>query len=65
VISSLLQVAWQAGWAVGPLLSGFVQSRWGFTPLFLATSLFYAMAISVFWRYFIPLEKGEPAGAAF
>jgi MFS family permease len=64
VVSSVLQMAWQAGWTVGPLLSGFVQSRWGFTPLFLATSLFYAMAISVFWKYFIPLEKSEPASAA-
>ncbi|MBN2084836.1 MAG: MFS transporter [Anaerolineales bacterium] len=56
VISSLLQVAWQAGWAVGPMISGFVQARWGFAPLFLATGGFYLAAIAVHWRFLIPME---------
>jgi len=61
LISSFIQVAWQAGWAVGPMISGFVQARWGFGPLFLATAGFYAAAIAVNWRFLLPLEeKREP-----
>jgi MFS family permease len=64
VVSSLIQMAWQAGWAVGPSVSGFVQDRWGFTPLFVATSVFYAAAILALWRFFLPMEKDHPAATA-
>jgi MFS family permease len=57
VINSFLQVAWQAGWAVGPMISGFVQSSWGFPPLFIATGVFYAAAIAVNWRFLMPMEE--------
>jgi MFS family permease len=57
VINSLLQVAWQAGWAVGPMISGFVLARWGFSPLFIATSVFYAAAIAANWRFLMPMEE--------
>ncbi len=44
-VNSLLQLTWQIGWAVGPYISGLVQVKYGFAPLFVATSLFYASAI--------------------
>jgi MFS family permease len=57
--SSLTQMAWQAGWVAGPVISGFVQIRWGFSPLFIATSIFYAAAIIIARRYLIPFESNS------
>jgi MFS family permease len=56
-VSSLIQMAWQAGWTIGPFLSGFVQGRWGFTPLFIATGLLYTAAVLLIGRFFLRLEK--------
>jgi MFS family permease len=63
VVSSLIQMAWQAGWVIGPTVSGLVQARWGFQPLFLATSVFYLIAILALWKFFIPLEKSHITAA--
>jgi predicted MFS family arabinose efflux permease len=51
-VNSVKELAWQMGWAVGPYLSGRVQSTAGFTPLFVITSFMYAMAISLAWLFF-------------
>ncbi len=45
-------VFWQGGWALGALVSGFVQVRWGFAPLFPCTVVLYAIAIVITWRAF-------------
>lgn len=50
--SSVLNVAWLMGWAVGPYISGVVQERYGFSPLFLATTILYLIAVSVMWKMF-------------
>ncbi|MCS7216195.1 MAG: MFS transporter [Candidatus Bipolaricaulota bacterium] len=50
--SAVNTVCWQGGWALGSLISGFVQVRWGFAPLFPATVLLYAVAIGLTWRSF-------------
>lgn len=52
LVSSVLNIAWNAGWAVGPYLSGLVQEAYGFTPLFITTTLLYVTAISVMWMFF-------------
>jgi predicted MFS family arabinose efflux permease len=56
-VSSVIQIAWQLGWAIGPFVSGFVQGRWGFTPLFIATAVFYSLAVTVTWRFFGSAER--------
>jgi MFS family permease len=56
-VSSVIQIAWRIGWAIGPFLSGFVQSRWGFAPLFVATAVFYGLAVAVIWRFFGSAER--------
>jgi MFS family permease len=61
-ISSLLQIAWTTGWVAGPVISGFVQARMGFSPLFIATAIFYFAAIVINLQYLIPLEA-EPSCA--
>lgn len=50
--SAVNLVSWQGGWALGALISGFVQVRWGFAPLFPATVALYALAIAITWRVF-------------
>jgi MFS family permease len=57
LVSSVLNIAWQAGWSVGPFISGLVQQAYGFTPLFIATTLLYVTAIGVMWMFF---GKSEP-----
>jgi MFS family permease len=57
--SSILNVAWQIGWAVGPYLSGVIQEQYGFTPLFIATTLLYLLAISVMWKFFHDAEQEQ------
>jgi len=52
LVSSVLNIAWNAGWAVGPFISGLVQQTYGFTPLFITTTLLYLTAIGVMWMFF-------------
>jgi MFS family permease len=61
-VNSVKELAWQVGWSVGPYVSGLVQERYGFTPLFIATSILYVLAIVVTW-YFFGVKKPtlEPA----
>jgi len=56
-VSSVMNVAWQIGWSVGPYLSGLVQVRYGFTPLFITTTVLYLLAISSMWRFFSHTEN--------
>ena len=56
-VSSVMNVAWQIGWSVGPYLSGLVQVRYGFTPLFLTTTVLYLFAIGLMWRFFSRTEN--------
>ncbi len=58
-VSSILNITWTIGWAVGPFISGLVQGRYGFGPLFVATAILYALASSLIWRLFHKAEAGE------
>jgi len=62
----VLNIAWQIGWSVGPYVSGVVREQYGFTPLFLATTFLYLVAIGVMWRFFGDVEQVQlsSAGAA-
>lgn len=55
--SSVLNIAWQVGWAVGPYISGVVQQRYGFSPLFVTTTILYLIAVGVMWRMFHNAER--------
>lgn len=55
--NSVLNIAWQIGWSVGPYISGVVQEQYGFAPLFLATTFLYLIAIGVMWRFFRDAER--------
>ena len=57
LIASIRGSAWQFGQTVGLFVSGIVQTRFGFSPLFITTGLLYAFAIMLTWIYFRPGEK--------
>lgn len=59
--SSVLNIAWLIGWGVGPYISGVVQQRYGFSPLFLATTILYLVSVAVTWRMFHNDEQRQAA----
>jgi MFS family permease len=63
-VNSVMQLMWEVGWTVGPYLSGVVQARWGFSPLFLATALLYGLAIGLTWTFFRHAERPAPLPAS-
>lgn len=64
-VNSIRNLAWNFGWAVGPYISGLVQQRYGFSPLFVSTAVLYAIAISLTWIFFRPRigQGSEPVAA--
>ncbi len=71
-VNSLLNLAWNIGWTAGPYLSGVVQQRYGFSPLFVATAGLYFLAVLLAWVFFakldshpeVPLPEPLPASMA-
>jgi MFS family permease len=59
-VNSVRNLAWNVGWAVGPYISGVVQQRWGFAPLFINTAVLYALSIFLTWIFFRPGASREP-----
>jgi len=58
-VSSVMNIAWQIGWSVGPYVSGVVQVRYGFAPLFIATTVLYLMADGTMWLLFRNSERAR------
>lgn len=54
----LLGAAYSVGFLIAPLISTFVQERYGFSPLFAATATLYALSVAVTW-WFFGRTKGE------
>jgi MFS family permease len=53
-VNSIRNLAWNVGWTIGPYISGLVQQRYGFSPLFVSTAVLYALGISLTWIFFRP-----------
>lgn len=51
-LASLLTLSWQTGLALMPLVSGIIQERYGFTPIFLGTGVLYGIGILMKWVFF-------------
>jgi MFS family permease len=56
-VNSVMQLMWEVGWTVGPYLSGVVQARYGFAPLFISTAALYGIAIGLTWVFFHRVEE--------
>ena len=63
-VNSMLQLTWEVGWTVGPYVSGVVQARYGFAPLFLSTATLYGVAIGLTWLFFHDTEAQAKSAAA-
>ncbi len=55
--NSIFSIAWTLGWAFGPYVSGLVQVRSGFGPLFIMTTILYMAATAITWFFFGREEK--------
>jgi MFS family permease len=53
---SLKYFCFQIGWAIGPYVSGIIQKDYGFSPLFIITSILYVISITATWVFFRNLE---------
>lgn len=58
-VNSFVNMAWQVGWVVGPAVSGVVQERAGFTPLFVATGTLYALSTILTHTFFKDAERAS------
>jgi MFS family permease len=67
-VASLVSMSWSFGWAFSPTLSGWLQVRYGFDPVFLGTITAYVIAILLYWRFFLhragPEQVGGPIPSA-
>ena len=61
-IASLMSMSWDAGWSTAPLVSGLVQVRAGFTPLFVATTIVYTLALTAVYGFFVRPARGPSPG---
>jgi MFS family permease len=59
-VNSIRNLAWNVGWTVGPYISGLVQQRYGFSPLFVSTAVLYAIGIGLTWIFFRPKVQDDP-----
>ena len=57
-IASVYSMVWSFGRSFSPSVSGWIQVRYGFDPVFWGAILLYAIAISLYWAFFIrPKER--------
>jgi len=51
-VASLVSMSWNFGWVFSPMISGWVQVKFGFGPVFLGTISLYSLAILMTWAFF-------------
>lgn len=61
VVNSILSISWTFGWVIGPFLSGVIQENFGYTPIFITTTLLYAANTALVWYFFRNYENRHAA----
>jgi MFS family permease len=56
-LNSMLSLSWQTGWALMPVVSGFIQENFGFTPIFITTCILYGVSTIMIWTFFKNSEE--------
>jgi MFS family permease len=56
-VSSLVSMANNFGWAFSPTISGWLQVKYGFNPVFMTTITLYSIAVFLCWYFFWPRNK--------
>jgi MFS family permease len=62
-VASLMNMSWSLGWTFSPLMSGWLQENYGFTPLFVGTITTYVIAIVMYWGFFLRGGRGRKEAA--
>jgi MFS family permease len=57
-VASLVSMASSFGWAFSPMISGWIQVKYGFQPAFGLTLIIYVVSIYFYWKFFL---KGKTA----
>jgi MFS family permease len=60
-LNSMLSLSWNTGWALMPMVSGFIQEHYGFNPIFVTTGILYAISTVMIWIFFKDIP--EPVSA--
>ena len=55
--SSLMSTGWNVGWSVAPYISGLLQPRVGWGPLFVGTVIFYSLSLTLVYLFFVRYES--------
>jgi MFS family permease len=56
-VASLVSMANNFGWAFSPTISGLLQVKYGFNPVFMMTIALYSVAVFMYWYFFWPRKK--------
>lgn len=56
ITSSLLVLSWNGGWAAGSFVSGHIQSKIGFSLVFLSTAFLYLITSSIVYVFFHSID---------
>lgn len=51
-VASLVSMSWNFGWAFSPMISGWLQVRHGFGPVFMGTIFLYTLSVFLYWAFF-------------
>jgi MFS family permease len=51
-VASLVSMSSNFGWAFSPIISGWIQVRYGFSPAFVLTIILYTLSIYFYWFFF-------------
>jgi MFS family permease len=66
MVASLTSMAWNFGWAFSPSISGWMQVKYGFGPVYLSVIIIYTFSVYLYWKFFWkskPAEVTETASA--
>jgi len=61
-VASLVSMSWSFGWAFSPTISGWLQVRYGFDPIYVGTITTYVLAIFLTWHFFWPRPTPSISG---
>ncbi len=51
-VASLTSMSWNFGWAFSPMISGWLQVRYGWAPPFALTIVLYTVSVALYWAFF-------------
>ncbi len=61
--NGLINIGWMGSWSISQMISGVIQARYGFTPLFIGMAIFYIASTVITWLFFSNAEQSPKAAA--